>query len=330
MTRGRFGVVAALAMAVSCGSPETAVEPPDVELRAEGSSAELTLTIRESRIPVTDPLRVSLTVTVDESRQVEFPETLGSPEEFAAGASDVSDPRLLDDGRVLYERTYELEAFLPGDYELGAVEIRHWPKEDQQAVEILTVDGASITVDSVLTVGEEEAELRDIRDPVSPPLPWGLFGLAGLAALALGALAYWFWKRRRPQEASETAAPLPPPHVAALHALDRLLAEGLVERGELKLFYGLMSNILRRYVEDRFGIHAPERTTEEFLYELRGGTVLGPAHQGLLKDFLRHSDLVKFAEMRPNPEDIDRSVSLCRQFIEETVPRGVEAMETVE
>ena len=323
MTRRRL-LLAALAVAVACTPRPETPAPPAAEVRAEGDGLELVARLGRDRLPITDTVTVRVEAIVDESRQVEFPDSLGSPEEFGAGPSDVTAPRLLDDGRVAYERVYELEAYVPGEFPIGPIEVEHWPKGSPSERESVTVDGLSVTVDSVLLTAEDEAELRDIRDPVEAPIPWWWWALASAVAAALGLAAYLWWKRRRPQKAEEQAAPPPPPHVAALAALDELLAEGLVERGEYKLFYGLISNILRRYIEDRFGLHAPERTTEEFLNELRGGQALGAAHQGLLKMFLEHSDLVKFAEMQPGAEDVERSVALCRRFIEETALRGVE------
>ena len=49
----------------------------------------------------------------------------------------------------------------------------------------------------------------------------------------------------------------------------RWMEEGLIDKGEQKLFYLKISAILRHYVEDRFGMHAPENTTEEFLRDLQ-------------------------------------------------------------
>ena len=46
---------------------------------------------------------------------------------------------------------------------------------------------------------------------------------------------------------------------------DAPAAERLVERGELERYYVGLSAIVRRYLEDRFGLRAPEMTTEEFL-----------------------------------------------------------------
>lgn len=323
MRRSAVSAAAVLLLWAGCGEPATEPAAPAAEVRAQSDAAELVVRLDRERAPITEAVLVQVQLIVDEGRQVEFPERIGSPEDFAQGASDVADPRLLDDGRVAYERGYELEAFLPGEFDLGRIAVEHWPAGSEGAREEIAAEGLTVAVDSVLAAGDE-AEFRDIRGPVDPPLPWGLIAASLLGALLLAAAAVWAWRKRKPSEGSPEAAPLPPPHTAALEALDRLLAEDLIERGEYKLFYGLLSNIVRRYVEDRFGIHAPERTTEEFLHELKGGQALGPAHQSLLKMFLEHSDLVKFAEMTPARADVNRSVDLCRRFIHETAPRGIE------
>ena len=56
-----------------------------------------------------------------------------------------------------------------------------------------------------------------------------------------------------------------PAHEQAYRELERLLARELIEKGQVKEFYAGVSGVLRRYIENRFGLKAPERTTEEFL-----------------------------------------------------------------
>ena len=115
------------------------------------------------------------------------------------------------------------------------------------------------------------------------------------------------------------------PEEIALQELERLLAEDLLSRGEVKLFHLKISDILRHYIENRFGFKAAERTTEEFLTELsvaksHGDSLLG-SHKTLLADFLSHCDLVKFAKHEPTMAESEKTVSLCRKFIEETTEK---------
>jgi len=82
----------------------------------------------------------------------------------------------------------------------------------------------------------------------------------------------------------------------------------------------VVSDTLRWYLEERFNFHAPERTTEEFLHELRGTTLLTPDQKENLEDFLNRCDLVKFAKYEPRePELRDLHASAVR-LVEETEP----------
>ena len=89
----------------------------------------------------------------------------------------------------------------------------------------------------------------------------------------------------------------------------------LVEKGLYKDYYIRVSDVLRHYMEEEFQLRAPERTTEEFLAELQHNAVLGLQEQLLLRAFLRHCDLVKFAKAEPSSEEIRETFQTCEKFI---------------
>jgi hypothetical protein len=130
--------------------------------------------------------------------------------------------------------------------------------------------------------------------------------------------------RRRRLSAREEEIIRIPPHETALSALDDLAAEDLPGSGLIKLFYQRVSSILRTYIEDRFGLRAPEQTTEEFMISLRESSTLPQQYQSLLETFLTHCDLVKFAELKPNEIEIKKTFESCRAFIVGTIERGTE------
>lgn len=317
---------AVLAALSACGAPPPATAPPAVEQVSQSDDAKLILRIAKNPLPTTEPLIVELELRAPESRKVQFPDEILPAAGWLANGSQDESPRLLDGGRVSLIRRYELEPLGPGELSLPSIEVQHWPPDDQARIQTIASEPVSVTIEPYLD-GEslpddeaEQAELLDIRGPVDAPVPWWWWLAGALLAAALG-YGFYSWRQARAgAPAQETQQVLPPPHVAALDAIDRLVADRLPEQGEHKLFYGLLSNILRRYVEDRYGIRAPERTTEEFLVELRSGEALGPAHQSLLKMFLEHADLVKFAELNPAPDQASHSVELCRRLIRETAP----------
>ena len=53
----------------------------------------------------------------------------------------------------------------------------------------------------------------------------------------------------------------------------------------VKSFYQQINEILRQYIENRYGIQAPEQTTEEFFYELFPSPRT-TQHQELLQNIL--------------------------------------------
>ena len=68
-------------------------------------------------------------------------------------------------------------------------------------------------------------------------------------------------------------------------------------------------------------IDAPDRTTEEFIREMRAHPRLAEEHQRLLGGFLRSADLVKFALHRPPAEECGLAMATARRFVDETAAR---------
>ena len=81
-----------------------------------------------------------------------------------------------------------------------------------------------------------------------------------------------------------------------------------------------MSDTIRWYLEERFDFHAPERTTEEFLYELQGTNLLTPDQKESLGEFLKRCDLVKFARYEPGPPELHDLHDSAMRLVEETEP----------
>lgn len=125
--------------------------------------------------------------------------------------------------------------------------------------------------------------------PETPGDHGPLFWTALIAAAALLIIAGLLLLRRR---RIRLAAPVPP-EKTALAALDSLRAE--IEALDARAFAVRVSHILRVYIEGRFGLHAPKRSTEEFLAEAAASPRLTAEQQAWLAAFLVHCDRSKFA-----------------------------------
>ena len=164
--------------------------------------------------------------------------------------------------------------------------------------------------------------LEDIRD-IKPPVDFGpnyiiLIILAALIILTgLTLLIIYLVKRLKRKKREAPYIPRPA-HELAYDALTELELQKLPQHGRVKEFYFRLSNIVRHYLEGRFSLKAPEMTTEEFLYFLRESDKLNSEHKELLKAFLNHCDMVKFAKYGPTQQEIDESFKSAKRLVDET------------
>jgi hypothetical protein len=75
---------------------------------------------------------------------------------------------------------------------------------------------------------------------------------------------------------------------------------------------------LRVYLEERFELRAPERTTEEFLDELQSSPRLALSQKQSLGDFLMRCDLVKFARHEPGEVALRELFDAAMRLVDET------------
>jgi hypothetical protein len=113
--------------------------------------------------------------------------------------------------------------------------------------------------------------------------------------------------------------PIIPPVPAHVRAKQKL-QDALALISQPKPFVIAVSEAARNYLEERFTFHAPERTTEEFLHELKGTNRLTSEQKESLGDFLQCCDLVKFAKYEPGEPELRDLHGSALRLVEETEP----------
>jgi len=210
---------------------------------------------------------------------------------------------------------------------LGSDELR-LPVASWRAGELLfeglsLVDGDVVTALEAATVLVAEqspkgtvARVSELLQPLPLPLPPA--DLTGFAAALISALTLlWIWVVRSSRVVI-TPVYMPPVDHVALQALDLLRLKLPRSSDEVAVFIVAVSDVLRTYIEGRFSVHAPARTTEEFLLEVSS------AEEGLaeradgLESFLTQCDLVKYARHRPGPTEAEAMLDSAGRFVEET------------
>jgi hypothetical protein len=133
-------------------------------------------------------------------------------------------------------------------------------------------------------------------------------------------LACYLWKLWRKRASVVPAAPVIPCHIRARQRLDEALR--LID--DPMPFTVAVSDAIRHYLEERFELRAPERTTEEFLYELQGAELLTPDQKQSLGEFLTECDMVKFARYEPTTDELRRLHDAAIRLVSETEPSPLE------
>ena len=157
---------------------------------------------------------------------------------------------------------------------------------------------------------------HDIKGQIRYPLtfkelvPWILGGLL-LAALVAGAV--WLIRRRR--DAQAEAASKDPAYIVALRSLERWRDEKYWAPEKQKQFYSGITDTLRAYMADRFGIDAQEMTTAEIFAALKGNPELTPELYGNAKELFETADFVKFAKHVASDEDNRKAIPEAVGFV---------------
>ena len=170
--------------------------------------------------------------------------------------------------------------------------------------------------------------IKDVEDPEFVFMDYIWYFLIPLFVLALLAAAWFGWQYYRKHKKNAPvvvpkAKPLPP-HVIAMNALDALAEKKLWQNGRDKEFHTELTDILRQYIEARFGVGAMEKTSDEILDELYELAESQKASLANLKQILSIADLVKFAKYHPYADENQLSFVNSRMFVEQTKKVEVE------
>jgi hypothetical protein len=265
-------------------------------------------------VSIGDKIKYTIEVKAAKDIEVKFPDFGENLAEFAIRDFGSSTGGFF--GSRTLTQWYVLDIYETGTFTIPEALIKYRKSNTKEWQEVLT---APIEVDvlSVLDSNAEEGEIRDIKGPVSLFNPVYVYILLSvMAAILIAALVFFLIKRRK--KIKEAPAPLRPAHEIAYEALKVLMKTDYPGKGKVQEYYFELSNIVRHYIENRFYLKAPEMTTEEFLAALKNSEVLTSEQKGLVREFLSHCDMVKFAKYLPEEKEMTTSYYSAKKLVDQT------------
>ena len=292
---------------------------------AQESSAEVKASADPRTITVGDIVQFNLEVIHPQSVKISFPAVGPGLNEWVVRNTARLPAKEAGPGKIAEFLQLQLTIYRTGDLEIPSLNVEVVSAQGEKQTR--SSSPIKIKVQSVLD-GEQLKEIK-AQAEISPDYKPFLFLLTALAALAL--IVYKvvrFLKQRRAREIVVPGATRSPAELAR-EAIQKLLAKRLVETGYLKEFYLELSEILKRYLGSKLGIVSLERTSEEFVGDLRAAAIPWEEYVQI-KGFLMDCDLVKFAKYRPSSEEIGRIVERASEIIDAAENRKTAELAAIE
>lgn len=309
-----------LLLCMSCGALHAqGSTPPTVAARIEPDS-----------IGIGDRFDYVIEVEKDLVQEIGFPVFDRENPGLELVADHAADTLLRDGRRLKLRKRYTMQAFEEGDYRLGRGEVLYI---DKNIVDTLrTADSLRLRV-ATFAIDSASQSIYDLKPQLTLPFRFrevrGYVGWSALALLLLAAAVYAarHLLARCGRGLGDIFKPAPPvpPHVAAIRALEALHNQKLWQNNRHKQYYSGLTEILRTYIDGRYGIGAMEMTSDEIIAAMQSQQLPDKARMDLVS-VLRDADLVKFAKATPEAEQNENDYLKVYYFVEETKPATEQAV----
>ncbi len=164
-------------------------------------------------------------------------------------------------------------------------------------------------------------DIKPIKDIILLPLSKDevySYLFVSFILLGLVLILYFVYIRFiRKENLFDREKPTDPPHVEALTALKLVETENLWQRGNIKDYYDRISDILRAYIEKRFGIKALEQTSHQLMRSMNEIQLPDYIIQDM-DEILIKSDLAKFAQEKHEGEMHLAIMKMAYKFVQFT------------
>ncbi len=274
--------------------------------------------VDRNTILIGDVFQYSVIVTHDPDVKLIMPELATNLGMFEIRDYKEIEPQKTD-GQIVAQTDYFLSTFDTGEFEIPELQIGYSTAADT-TVKFIKTEPLKILVQSLNP--EEAGDIRDIKAPLIPPRNYNQYiklALIIVLVIAVVFLVIYYIKRRKAGKTLLPARQKPqrPAHEVALEALEALAQSDLLASGKIKEYYIQISDIIRKYIENRFFIYAPEMTTTQLLEKMEQEK-LDKLYIDMTREFLDSCDLVKFAKYIPEEKETNIVTQLAFDFVNQS------------
>lgn len=301
---------------------------------AQGQRVSATATVQPSEILIGEQALINLQVIAPKDKEILFPvyndSIVAGLEVLSMGNSDTI---ITDDIRTINVK------YLVTSFDSTLYYVPSMPVSDGKDTIYSNSFGLKVIApelkDSTLSYLEKlntgqtdsidfnELLLNDIKPIQKAPFSWkDLLGLLWIPLIILlvlaviGGIIYLIVKRNK--RGYFFSPPIvQPAHIRAIKDLDKIKTEKIWQQERYKEFYTQLVDVLRRYINERYGVNSLEMTSDEILNIIKTKSEEDSVFENL-KQVLTVADLVKFAKYIPLIDENDLSLMNSYFFVNQT------------
>ncbi len=276
------------------------------------AKAELDKAFINKKITIGDPFEIIVQVSVPVNKSLSEP-FIDSIEPFAM--IDQQHKIVQEKGIARHNYRLRVSAFNTGIIKFPP--LKFLLREDTKTDTIQT-NSVDIKITSVLPEGMKD--INDIKEMIEFPNPLPLIiVIIAIGAVGISFLGMKFYRKIKHKKIFEEQKI--PCWERALNGIDSLLKEDFINKGMAKRFYYTLTEILKRYLEERFGFPAIEQTTTEIIQSMKKlKTPLREEFQSIFN----YADIVKYAKFTPPTEETKNILQKSKELITKTIPQQTE------
>jgi hypothetical protein len=304
---GILGLAAILLLVNSCG------EDKRMSRNKELPPVALEVSLEPAEANIGDRIRYIFSLNRLTGIAADLPEFSASLEGLTRVGSGHSEPKS-EEGRSSENKWITYQADRIGTWIFPAMTIHcRYNGEDKEIRSGETTLNVKSVLSPLMTDINDIKPLEDVRRNLV------VLSYAGALVVLLLSFGVWFSRKRwkKPGTSLQSVAP----DQEAIEKLLKLENMKLIQKGELKKHYSLLSEIFRKYIERQFAFPAMERTSEEISGELASLHVAEPM-RNQIHAFLGHMDLVKFAQAACTADEARTRADQIRRFVVETTQQN--------
>lgn len=289
-------------------------------VNAQANPIQLSFTAEIEQLTIGDPVNIKATATYPAGYQVLFPDLPERWGSFEVRNQARTAARSNPDGSETATQSIQVALFGTGSFETPDYTITIL--NDIGQIESMLAPPVTLTVVPVLPPGS--LQLKDIKPQTNLPwiVAWPVIPAGALLLAFLGLVVYMTakWVRTIRYKASikvDTRSPYEIAQDELVH-IQRLDMPG---QGLIKEHYTMVSDSVRRYLENAYEVAATDLTTDEVRRALRSSAITTEDSRDVI-NLLGDCDLVKFTALEPGPDTAREMTERARELVEMMTPWG--------